>query len=115
MEGHGLSHSEQRALYAIEEALRHDAAALDRRLRSMTPRFRHRVLVLADRPLTYLAALLAIASAVLLVVGVKTSSAAIIWSFAGCWTVTLLVGALSCRRPRRRPASRVRHTRPGRR
>lgn len=93
MEGHELSHGERRALYGIEEALRREAAGLDRRLRTMTPR-------LWQRPLVHLVALLVIASVVLLVEGIRTSSTEVILAFSMCCTVTFLaVGRLS-RTPR---------------
>lgn len=101
MEGHELSHGEQRALYAMEQALRLDAATLDRRLRTMTPRLRHRLFVLAGRPLTHLALLLGIGSLVLLVAGIRTSSLAVIWTFAGCWTAAMLTAWAAARAPRR--------------
>jgi Protein of unknown function (DUF3040) len=105
MEGHGLSHGERRALYVIEEALRQEAAGLDRRLRTMTPRWGHRLATLACRPLAHLALLLGTASVVLLVTGIRTSSIAVIWAFSACCTVTFLrIGRLSCARRAKGPA-----------
>lgn len=103
MEGHGLSHDERRALSAMEEVLRQEAAALDRRLRTMTPRLRHRLPWFSDRPIAYAALLLLIASGVLLAAAVHTSHPSVIWAFTACWTAAVLTGLAALRTPRRRP------------
>ncbi len=100
MEGHGLSHGEQRALYAMEEVLRQEAAALDRQLRTMTPRMWHRLADPLCRPATQLVVLLGMGSVLLLVLGIRTSSIPVIWGFSACCTVTLLAAGRLTRRPR---------------
>ncbi len=90
MERHGLSHGERRALYAMEEMLRHDAAALDRQLRTMTLGSRHRLAGLLRRPLALVVLLLWAGSVALLVIGIRTSSTGVIWGFSACCAVTLL-------------------------
>lgn len=93
MEGHELTKGERRALDAIEDRLRAESGGLDRRLREMTPGIRQRLLRVAEQPLACLALMLGVASALLLVLAVRSASVGIVWGFAGCWTATLLTSA----------------------
>lgn len=90
MEGHGLSHGERRTLDVIEDALRREAAALDRQLRTMTPRVWHRLADLLRRPMFHVLMAFGIVSIVLFVAAVRTSSTAVVWAFSGCWTMALV-------------------------
>jgi hypothetical protein len=101
VDGQGLTQGERRALKAIEDRLRLDAAGLDRRLREMTLGPWGRLSELAGRPLALVAALLGLASAVLLVVAVRGAGLGVVWAFAVCWTGTLLTTAAVSRARRR--------------
>ncbi|MDI5962557.1 DUF3040 domain-containing protein [Streptomyces sp. SL13] len=97
MEGYEMSQGERRALQAIEDTLRLEASGLDRRLREMTPGLWLRLRRRAGQPLAGLAILFGVASAVLLVTAMRSSSIGVVWGFAACWTATLLTTAVVSR------------------
>ncbi|MEU6353657.1 DUF3040 domain-containing protein [Streptomyces sp. NPDC047072] len=97
-----LPDHEQRILDDMERALRRDRR-LDRRLRTLKVRRRPdlsgpvaRVAGYRPHPLT--AAVLLAVSITLMVIGIRTSDPAVIWTFAGVWPLTLFAGfRLLCR------------------
>ncbi len=113
MEPYELTQGERRALKAIEDRLRLEAAGLDRRLREMTPGPLLRLRALGHRPLALLALVLGAASAVLLVAAVRGCGLGVVWAFAACWTGTLLTTAVLHRTTRHRAAPLPRAIPPG--
>ncbi|MGV9251471.1 DUF3040 domain-containing protein [Streptomyces sp. NPDC003697] len=93
-----LPDHEQRILDEVERALRRDRR-LDRRLRTLRLHRRPDLSGVASwAPPSWLVALLLAVSVGLMVTGIVTSAAAVIWAFAAMWPVTLFaVFRLLCR------------------
>ncbi|GHH85170.1 hypothetical protein GCM10018793_52120 [Streptomyces sulfonofaciens] len=87
-----LPEREQRILDEMEAALDRDHR-LNRRLRAVRISFRvHSAWAASGAARGFFMAMAALASLILLVVGISTSNPGVIWAFAATWTFALLGG-----------------------